>query len=144
MLKLVPLIVTLPPEIPLRGAKLLIPGRTLKSATLCADPARFSTLIFPVVQAAGTTTLIEVAVTTVIGLVIDVPLNFTSDAEPTFAPETVIVAPIGAPPTNGLVVKVIFAGGLITVNVPELITVPLVVVTLILLVIAVAGTVTII
>ena len=144
MLKLVPLIVTLPPEIPLRGAKLLIPGSILKSATLCADPARFPTLTFPVVQAAGTTTLINVVETTVIGLVIDVPLNFTFDAEPTFVPEMVTVAPIGAPPTNGLVVKVIFAGGLITVNVPELITVPLVVVTLILLVIAVAGTVTII
>jgi hypothetical protein len=57
--KLVPVIVTVVPTVPLVGVKLLIPGLTLKFEALVAVPPAFTTETGPVVAPAGTVALIH-------------------------------------------------------------------------------------
>ena len=102
--------------------------------------ARLVTVIFPGVAPTGTITLIDVAVTTVIGSVTLVPLNFTSVTLERFDPEIVTNAPTW--PLAG--VKELIVGGLITMKSVVLIPVPLAVTILTLPVTAVAGTVAVI
>jgi hypothetical protein len=112
----------------------------VKVPKLVAVPARFVRVIFPVTAPAGTLTLIETADTTAIGSVTLTPPNFTSVAIETFAP--LIVTSVPARPLAG--VKELIVGGLITTKFSALVVVPSAVVTMILPVIAVAGTVAVI
>src|SRR5205814_6130776 len=84
--KLIPLISTVSPATPLDGEKDVTFGDTLNIPTLVLVPARLVTLIFPVVAPAGTVTLIDVEVTTMIGPAL-VALNFTSVTLERFVPE---------------------------------------------------------
>src|SRR5919108_882426 len=137
-LRLTPVIVTGLVAGPLVGVKLSIFGATLKFAALWAVFARFVTEILPVVAPAGTVALIDVA-DRIVNVVTAVPLNVTSVTEFRFVPLIVTSAPVGA--LAG--VKAVIVGALITMKSVALIPVPSVVITLILPVTAVAGTVTV-
>jgi hypothetical protein len=141
--KLVPVITTLLLGNPIVGAKLDIPGITLNELVLVAVPAALVALILPVTAPDGTFTLIIVADTGVIAPAFTVPLaavNSTSVTEFKFVPVIVIVAPIA--PLVG--VNEVMVGFLITVNIAVLVPLPAGVVTLIVAVDAVAGTVAVI
>ncbi len=86
---------------------------TVKLDALAAVPAVVVTAIGPVVAAAGTLVLIDVAETTVNGA--ERPLNLTDDAPLKFAPEIVTVVAVG--PLVG--VKATIAGGSAPVAVAE-------------------------
>src|SRR5882672_1999574 len=129
--------VTLVPAGPLAGVKLVIVGEliTVKLPALVAVPPGVVTLIVPVVAPAGTVAWIEVAELTVkLALA---PLNATAVVPVKLVPLMVTLVPTG--PLAG--VKLVIVGGLITVKVPALVAVPPGVVTLIVPVVAPAGTV---
>src|SRR5207244_2799580 len=129
--------VTPVPTGPLGGVKLVIAGGliTVKLPGLVAVPPGVVTLIVPVVGPAGTVAWIEVAELTVkLALT---PLNATAVAPVKVVPLMVTLVPTG--PLAG--VKPVIVGGLITVKLPELVAVPPGVVTLIVPVVAPAGTV---
>src|ERR1051325_8944489 len=77
----------------LLGANPVMLGSTLNIPLLIVVPARLVTLIFPVVAPAGITALMELAETTLIGIVVLVPLNCTSLAVERSVPEIKMVAP---------------------------------------------------
>src|SRR5881227_2912755 len=135
--KLVPLMVTLVPTGPLAGVKPVIDGGliTVKLPALVAVPPGVVTLIVPVVVLEGTVACIEVVELTVkLALA---PLKATRVAPEKLVPLMVTLVPTG--PLAG--VKLVIVGGLITVKLLALVAVPPGVVTLIVPVVAPAGTV---
>jgi len=135
--KLVPLMVTLVPTVPLAGAKLAIVGglTTVNELVLVAVPPGVVTLSAPVVAPAGSVAWIDVAELTVkLALT---PLNVTAVAPVKSAPLIVTVVPTG--PMVGA--KIAIVGGFTTVNASLLVAVPAGVVTLSGPVVAPAGTV---
>ncbi len=140
--KLVPVIVTAAPTMPLVGLKLVTVGAggiTVKDVALVAVPPGTVTEMVPVVAPAGTVVVIDVAETTVnVGCA--VPLNFTAEAPVKLVPVIVTAAPTR--PLVG-VKDVIVADGR-TVKADGLVPVPVGVVTVTLPVVAPAGTVVVI
>src|SRR5207244_13345157 len=123
---LVPLMVTLVPARPLPGVKLVIFGRTLKTAAPRGlVPTGLVTEILPVVAPAGTIALREVAIT-LVGAPALTPLNCTSVTESRLVPVIVTTVPTG-PPAG---VKLETVGALSTMKVSALVPVPSTVVTL--------------
>jgi hypothetical protein len=90
-LRLVPVIVTLSPDMPLVGVKPVIFGSTLKTATLVAVPWGVVTLIDPVVAPEGTVAVIDVLEMT-LKLALT-PLNLTAVAPLKFVPVIVTLVP---------------------------------------------------
>src|SRR6266850_1969247 len=135
--KLVPLMVTLVPTGPLAGVKPVIVGGliTVKLPALVAVPPGVVTLIFPVVAAVGVVAWIEVAELT--EKVAVTPLKATRVVPLKFVPLMAMLVPTG--PLAG--VKPVIVGGLITVKLLALVAVPPGVVTLIVPVVALVGTV---
>lgn len=136
--KFVPVTVTAVAGAPLVGEKLAMVGAGCIIVKLAADvavPFGVSTVIFPVVAAAGTAVVICVALFTV--MVAAVPLNFTAVAPVKFVPVRVTEAP--AKPLDGekLVIEGAFDE---TVKLDTEVAVPLEVVRLILPVLAPTGT----
>ncbi len=135
----VPVSTTLLPGNPMVGAKLVIFANTLKVAVLVALPAALVTLILPVIAPLGTLTLIDDAETTVIAPALTVPteaVNSTSVTLFKFVPLIVTVAPTAAAVGENAVM----VGGLIIINIVELVAMPPGVVTETVLLLAVAGT----
>jgi hypothetical protein len=135
--KLAPLIVTLVPAAPLAGVKLVIRGATVKLFALVAVPPTVVTVIGPVVAFAGTLAVIWVLESTW-NTVAELPLNFTDEAPVKVVPAIVT----GVPMTPLVGVTFVMAG--LTVTFPVLMPVPAAVVTLILPVVAAAGTLAVI
>src|SRR6267143_1359806 len=138
--KFVPLMVTLVPTGPVVGVKLVMVGGliTVKLPALLTVPPAVVTLIGPVAAPAGTVAVIAVSEFAVkLALV---PLNRTAVAVVKFVPLIVTLVPTG--PLAG--VKLAIVGGLITVKLPALLAVPSGLVTLIVPVVAPAGTVAVI
>src|SRR6266850_1379408 len=129
--------VTLIPTGPIAGVKLVIVGGliTVKLPALVAVPPGVVTLIVPVVAPVGTVARIEVAELTV--KVALAPLKATRVVPLKLVPLMVTLVPTG--PLAG--VKLVIVGGLITVKLPALVAVPPGVVTLIVPVVALVGTV---
>ncbi len=138
IMRFVPLIVTLAPATPL-GVKLVMCGSTLKALVLCAVPARFVTLIGPVVAPSGTVALMEVA-DTIVGAPALTPLNATAVTLLRLFPAIVMTVPTA--PLAG--VNDVTVGGRLTVKLVALVAVPPAVVTLSSPVTAVGGTVRVI
>jgi hypothetical protein len=134
--KAVPVIVTLTPTAPLVGAKLTMLGLTVKFPVLIAVPAGVVTPIFPVVAPPGTVAVILIDVLTVKPA--ETPLNVTDVAPVKFAPLTVTLEPI----TPLVGEKLLIRGA--TVKLVALVAVPPGVVTLIVPVVALAGTLAVI
>ena len=134
--KLEPLIVIVVPTGPLVGEKLVIVGNGLKVDPEVAVPFGFVTLIVPVVASTGT-----VAVIWVVELIVklaDAPLNVTVVASRKTLPVITTLAPAG--PLDGAI-PVIRGRGL---NVALLVAEPAGLVTLIVPVVALTGTVAVI
>ena len=112
---------------------------TVKLAALDAVPPAVVTLTVPVVAPDGTVAVICVAELTV-KVVALVPLNFTAVAPVKFAPVIVTLVPTG--PLVGE--KLVIEGGGITVKLLALVAVPPTVVTLIVPLVALDGTVAVI
>ncbi len=128
---------------PIAGVKFVILGNTIKLAVLVPMPAALVALTFPVIAPVGTFIFICVAETGVIVPVLTVPdgaVNSTSVTLFKFEPLIVTVAPT-APMVGENDVMV---GGLMTINMELLVDVPVGAVTLIVPVLAVAGTVAVI
>ncbi len=130
----VPVIVTEVPTRPEVGLNDVMPGVMVKFAALVPVPAAVVTLTFPVVAPAGTTATIWVAVLLLV-VVADTPLNFTEVALDNVVPVMVTEVPTGPDVgkndvTAGVTVKLVAEAGLV----------PPAVVTVILPVVAVAGT----
>jgi hypothetical protein len=134
--KVVPVIVTVVPAGPFVGVKLVIPGATVKLVELVAVPPAVVTLIGPVVALAGTVALIFVLEST--WKTDDAPLNLTATAPVKAVPEIVTLSPTF--PLPGA--KLAMLG--LTVKFPALVAVRAAAVTLILPVVAPAGTVAVI
>jgi hypothetical protein len=134
--KLAPLIVTVVPTAPLVGVKLVIRGATVKLVALVAVPPAVVTVIPPVVALADTVAVICVLELT--EKAAEAPLNLTELAPVKAVPVIVTLTPTF--PLAG--VKPVMLG--LTVKFPVLVTVPTGVVTLILPVVAPAGTVAVI
>jgi hypothetical protein len=130
-------ITTLVPTGPLVGLKLVIAGFTVKLLALVAVPPGVVTAIVPVVAPPGTVAVIRVVELTV-NVVALVPLNLTDVAPPRFAPLITTLVPTG--PLAG--VKFVIVGA--TVKLLALVAVPPGVVTLIVPVVALFGTVAVI
>jgi hypothetical protein len=137
--KLVPVIITVVPAMPVAGVKLVILGSTLKFVALVAVPAALTMLSLPVVAPTGTSAAIDVAETTV-KFVALMPLNLTAAAPLKLVP--VIVTLVPTAPLAG--VKEVIVGGLTTTNMLALVAVPPGVITVIVPVAADAGTVVVI
>ena len=145
-LRFEPLIVTEAPTGPLVGENPEIFGTpvTVNVPELVAVPPGVVTLIFPVVAPEGTVAVILLEELTV--KVALTPLNFT---EVVVKPvplkfEPLIVTDVPTGPLFGEKPEMVGAGGVVTVNVPELVAVPSGVVTLIFPVVASEGTVAVI
>ena len=141
--RLVPVMVTAAPTMPLVGVKPVTVGTgsvTVKLVALVAVPPGVTTVTGPLVAAAGTVVVIVVALTTV-NVGCDVPLNDTLDAPVRLVPEIVT-----ATPTAPLVgVKPVTVGtGSVTVKFVALVAVPPAVTTAIGPLVAPAGTVVVI
>jgi hypothetical protein len=136
----VPVIVTFVPTTPLVGEKLVMVGGgiTVKELALVPVPPAVVTLMVPVVAPPGTVAVICVAELTV--NVAAVPLNFTAVAPVKAVPVIVTFVPT-APPVGE---KLVMVGGGMTVKELALVPVPPAVVTLIVPVVAPAGTVAVI
>ena len=132
--KLLPVIVTRSLRRPWSGANESTRGATLNDVALSLKPASFVTRIGPVVAPAGTFVLISVVVR--LSIAAGVPLKLTSVANARFVPLTVTVAPIGA----AVGVKELSSASARRVA-ARLVPVPDGVVTAILPVVAVGGTV---
>src|SRR5712691_10478485 len=137
--KFVPLIATLVPTAPLVGVKPVIVGglaTTVKLPVLVAVPPGVVTLIVPVVAPPGTVAWIAVA--ELATTLAPTPLQATAVAPVKFVPLIATLVPTA--PLVG--VNPVFVGGLATtVKLPVLVAVPPGVVTLIVPVVAPAGTV---
>jgi hypothetical protein len=132
-----PVIVTVVPAGPLVGSKLLMPFRTVKLSVLAAVPEGVVTLTGPVVAPSGTAALIDPADRTV-KLVAFTPLKLTAVAPVKVLPEILTIVPI-----LPLVGDRLFIFGVTRKSV-ALVSVPPEVVTLILPLVAVVGTVALI
>src|SRR5438067_6631726 len=110
--KFVPVIVTLVPTGPLKGAKLVMVGGlvTVKELLLVAVPSGVVTLTGPVVPPTGT--VAEICVDELTVKVALVPLKFTDVAPVKFVPLIVTLVPTG--PLEGA--KLVIVGGLVTVK----------------------------
>ena len=135
--KAVPVIVTLVPTDPFMGVKLVMP-LTVKFAVLVPVPAGVVTLINPVVAPAGTVAVILIDEFTV--KVAEAPLKVTAVAPVKFAPLMVML--VLTRPLVG--VKLVIWGRGPTVKLLALVAVPVGVVTLMVPVVAPAGTVAVI
>jgi len=112
------------------------PGVTAKLAVLAAVPPAVATLIVPVAAPAGTAAVMDVSLPTE-KVVAVVPLNMTAVAP--VKPVPVRITEVATPPRAGA--KLAITGAGITVKTVEAVQVPLGVVTLILPVVAPAGTI---
>ena len=133
----VPVRVTVAPTPPLAGVKLVRIGAATKVRLegLVAVPPTVVTVIVPVVAPAGTTAVIEVALTTV-KLLAAVPLNWTAVAPVKTVPARVTVVP--TPALAG--VKLVMVGAATKVKLLALVAVPPGVVTVIFPVVVPEGT----
>ena len=137
--KLVPVSVTPVPTPPVRGVKLVIVGAgTAKLVALIPVPRAVITLMGPVAAPAGTLVLIDVVVLETIRA--GTPLKVTAVALPILVPVIVTVAP--TTPETG--VKLEIMGAPMIVNLAVLVPVPLGPMTLMVPVVAPAGTVAVI
>ena len=137
--KFAPLIVTVAPDGPLVGEKLVIVGRGLKEAEEVAVPPAVVTVIVPIVALFGTVAAICVEELTV-KVVALVPLKATDVAPVRLVPVITTLVPTG--PLVGL--KLVIVGEPMTVKLLALVAVPPGVVTEIVPVVAPAGTVAVI
>ncbi len=142
LVRFVPVIVTAAPQRPVVGARVVMVGAggmTVKEVLLVAVPPGVVTVRVPVVAPAGTVVVIDVAETTVkVGCA--VPLNFTALALVKLVPVIVTAAPTR--PLGGL--KDVIVGAGMTVKGVVLVPGPPAVVTVMLPVVAPAGTVVVI
>ena len=138
--KAVPVIVTAVPKIPVVGEMEVTCGFTAKFAELVAVPFGVVAVILPVVAPSGTLVLICVSEITV--KVAAVPLNFTAVAP--VKPVPVMVTEAFTNPLVGEKELIVGAAVDFTVKLAELLSLPEGVVTLILPVVAPAGTLAVI
>ena len=119
-LRLKPVMVTFSPARPFSGVKAATLGVTLKTADVQTVPALFVTQIWQEVAPSGTLSLIEFAVTIVIGPITLTPQNCTLVTLERFVPLRVTNVPAG--PLAGE--RVVTVGGLITIKLVAVMLVP--------------------